>query len=95
VGSGWIWWVLALTAMVGGVVIILQSAWQGRTRQLFRNCAMVAINVVNIGRLGMDHVKETGRTHQAIKKTLPYAVSIWIATILTLFTPLAALIMGR
>lgn len=95
IGAGPVLVVLALTAIVGGVVILLQGIWQRKTVAILRNSAVVAINLIHVGRLGAEHVRQTGQTCRSIEKTVPYAVPIWIATVLTLFTPVLSLLTGR
>jgi prepilin peptidase CpaA len=95
VGVSQILIILALTAIVGGIVILLQGLWQRRLGAILRNSALIAINLIHIGRLGADHVRQTGQSCRSIEKTVPYAVPIWIATVLTLFTPVLSLLTGR
>ena len=71
-------------ALVGLVVVLYQSCRQRRLGRLFRNSAMLAINIVHAGDVGMDHVSETGQSSRSIDQPLPYAVPILTATLLVI-----------
>jgi len=76
--------VFAGAALVGLVVVLFQSFRQKRLGLLFRNSAVLAINVLHAQDVGMDHVSETGKSSRSVDKPLPYAVPILAATVLVL-----------
>ncbi len=73
--------VFAAGAVMGMCIVLAQSYKQRRLRTLFRNSAVLAINLVHIQELGVQHVTETGQSSNSIEKPLPYAVPIFIAAI--------------
>jgi prepilin peptidase CpaA len=76
--------VFAATAILGGIIILLQSLWLGRARILLRNTGVLIVNLLNVRRLGVAHVQATGQTYRTVQQTLPYAVPMWIATVMKL-----------
>jgi len=74
--------IFLLRAIIGMAMIITQAAWHGRLRTLFRNSAVVAINLVHIKDLGVDQVKETGLSCRSIDRPFPFAVPVLIAVVL-------------
>ena len=73
--------VFIVAAIVGLVIVLVQCAWQGRLLLLFRNSAVLAINLVHIQQLGAKHVSETGKSCRSIDRPLPYALPVLAATI--------------
>lgn len=73
--------VFAVAAVVGMIIVLMQSARQGRMRVLFRNSAVLAMNLVHVGDVGVDHVSRTGRECRSVDRPLPYAVPVLVATI--------------
>jgi prepilin peptidase CpaA len=73
--------VFAVGAVMGMCIVLGQSFRQGRLRTLFRNSAVLAINLIHIQELGVQHVTETGQSNQSVDKPLPYAVPILLAAI--------------
>ncbi len=76
--------VFMVAAIVGLIIVLIQSMKQRRLLMLFRNSAMLAINVVHAGDVGLAHVSETGKSCRSVDKPLPYAVPILVATVLVL-----------
>jgi prepilin peptidase CpaA len=74
--------VFIVAAIVGLIIVLVQCAWQGRLLMLFRNSAVLAINLVHIQQVGVKHVSETGNSFRSVDRPLPYAVPVLIATIL-------------
>jgi len=74
-------WVFAAAAIVSLVVVLVQCAIQGKLGLLFRNTAVTLLAVVNVRRLGAEHVLDTGRHSRSIDRPLPNAVPLLIATI--------------
>jgi prepilin peptidase CpaA len=73
--------ILIIEKIVGLVIVLVQCAWQGRLLVLFRNSAVLAVNLVNIQQLGAEHVSETGKSCRSVDRPLPYAVPVLIATL--------------
>jgi prepilin peptidase CpaA len=73
--------VFIVAAIVGLVIVLVQCAWQGRLLLLFKNSAVLAINLVHIGDVGVKHATETGRSMKSIDRPLPYAIPLLIATL--------------
>lgn len=66
--------VFAVEAVLGAAVVLAQAAWQGRLSTLLRNSTVLAINLVHVGDVGVDHVSETGRSCRSVDRPLPFAV---------------------
>jgi prepilin peptidase CpaA len=70
--------------VVGMIIVLVQSAKQGRLSVLFRNSAVLSASLINIDRIGADAVCETGKACQSIERPLPYAVPVLVATLIVL-----------
>jgi hypothetical protein len=66
------------------VIVLVQSAKQKRLSALFRNSAVLTMNLVNIDTLGADAVCETGKACRSIERPLPYAVPVLVAALIVL-----------
>jgi prepilin peptidase CpaA len=86
--------VFVVATIVGAALGLLLSLWQGRAVAVLRNTAAIGLSLLNAPRLGVEHVREMGQACGGTKKGLPYAVPIWIGTVLTLFTPVGSLLTG-
>ena len=71
------------------LMVLAQATRQGRLRVLFRNSAAVAINLVHVRDLGVDHAKTVGQSCHSVDEPLPYAVPVLAAVVLMLATALA------
>ena len=80
--------VLVIEKLVGLVIVLVQCAWQGKLTALFRNSATVAVNLVHLRELGVDHVSGTGQSCRSIDRPLPYAVPV-LAGVLIVVTMFA------
>jgi prepilin peptidase CpaA len=69
----------AIAAVVGAVMVLAQALAQGRTRVLFRNTAVLAVNLAHVNDVGLDHAKATGQSCRSVDRPLPYAVPVLIA----------------
>ena len=74
--------VFALEAIIGLVIVLAQALQQRRMRTLFRNSAVLAVNLAHMNTLGVEHVKETGKTTRSVDRPLPYAVPVLIALVI-------------
>ncbi|HEX2973940.1 MAG TPA: A24 family peptidase [Tepidisphaeraceae bacterium] len=86
--------VFVVAAVVGSVLGLGMSLWQGRMVTVLRNTLALGTSLLNAPRLGLEHVRDVGQACGGTKRGLPYAVPIWIATVLTLFTPVGTLFTG-
>ena len=76
--------VFAVEAIVGMVMALTQAAYQGKTRLLLKNSALVAVNLAHITDVGLEHAKRTGQACRSIDRPLPYAVPVLIAVMILL-----------
>jgi prepilin peptidase CpaA len=76
--------VFLAAAIVGMIIVLVQSAKQKRLSALFRNTAVLTVNLVNIDVIGADAVCETGKACRSIERPLPYAVPVLVAVILVI-----------
>jgi len=74
--------VFASAAIIGMVMVLSQSLAQGRLRILLRNSAMVAVNVMHIDAVGVEHASETGKSCRSVDRPLPYAVPVLLGGVL-------------
>lgn len=81
-GAAAIFKIFVVEAIVGLFIVLIQCAWQGKLFQLFRNSTVLAMNLVHIDQLGVEHASATGKSYRSIDRPLPYAVPVLIATIL-------------
>jgi prepilin peptidase CpaA len=83
--------VFAMEAVIGMIIVLIQAQRQGRLRTLFRNSAVLAINLAHVSDVGVDHVSNTGQSCRSVDRPLPYAVPVCLAVfILTAGRSLAA-----
>jgi prepilin peptidase CpaA len=73
--------VFMLASIAGMIIVLVQCAWNGRLRMLFRNSALLAVNLVHTADLGVHHVSETGKSCRSVDRPLPYAVPVLIAVV--------------
>jgi len=76
--------IFLVEAVVGMVIVLIQALHQGRIKVLARNTAVVAINLVHIGEVGVEHTAATGKECRSVDRPLPYAVPVLLATLLVL-----------
>jgi prepilin peptidase CpaA len=76
--------VFAVEAVTGMVMAIAQAARQGKMQLLFKNSALVAVNLAHVGDLGLEHVRQTGQACRSIDRPLPYAVPVTVSVVLLL-----------
>jgi prepilin peptidase CpaA len=71
--------VFCLAAIFGMIIVLAQAISQGRLRVLSRNSAVLALNMVHIGDVGIEHTTATGQSSRSVDKPLPYAVPVLMA----------------
>ena len=74
--------VFVVAALVGLVIVVAQSLAQGRLVTLFRNSAVLLINLWHWSDLGAAHVVASGQSARSVDRPLPYAVPVLAATVL-------------
>ena len=84
-GPGAVLAIFAIEAIVGMLIVLVQAAAQGRLSILFRNSAVVGMNLAHLRDFGIDHVATTGNECRSVNKPLPYAVPVLIATALVVY----------
>lgn len=75
--------IFCLQAVFGMVIVITQAAWQGRLFKLGRNSALLAMNLVHIEQVGLEHTTLTGQSCKSVDRPLPFAVPV-LAAVVTL-----------
>ncbi len=76
--------VFAGTAIVGMVIVLVQSAATGRLKLLLSNTYLLVIQLLNADEEGMKQVVRTGQSCRSIDRPLPYAVPVLLSTLLML-----------
>lgn len=76
--------VYLLATLLGMLIVLAQAAAQRRLPLLFRNSAMVAMSLVHVREVGLEHASSTGRSARSIGRPLPYAVPVFLAAALIL-----------
>jgi prepilin peptidase CpaA len=74
--------VFIMAAVVGMVVVLVQSLVQGRLAVLFRNSAVLLLNLWHVNDVGAAHLNATGKSCRSVDRPLPYAVPVLAATVL-------------
>ena len=81
VGPLLIFQVFLAAAVLGMLIVLIQSLYQGRLRVLLQNTLLLIINLVHIRELGVEHTQATGQSCRSVDKPLPYAVPVLIALV--------------
>jgi prepilin peptidase CpaA len=68
-------------AIVGMLIVLTQAILQGRLRALSRNSAMLAVHLIHIDQVGLEHTTLTGQSTRTLDRPLPFAVPVLIAVI--------------
>ena len=68
-------------AIIGMMIVLVQASAQGRLRVLSRNSAMLAMNLIHVNEVGLEHTTLTGQSSRSIEKPLPFAVPVLAAVI--------------
>jgi prepilin peptidase CpaA len=71
--------VFCLAAIFGMIIVLAQAIAHGRLRVLSRNSALLAMNLVHINEVGLEHATATGQASRSVDKPLPYAVPVLLA----------------
>lgn len=71
-----------LATLVGMTIAICHAAAEGTLPLLFRNSALIALNLIHIRHLDPAHVLSTGQSVKSVGRPLPFAVPVLIAAAL-------------
>jgi prepilin peptidase CpaA len=78
--------VFVVCCVVGMVIVLAQATAEGRLRTLFRNSALLTLNIAQVDRLGAEHVAATGAAcGKTARQPLPFAVPVLISVSLVLW----------
>jgi prepilin peptidase CpaA len=84
-GSGPAVLVFMVEAVLGLIIVLVQATLQRRTAALFRNSVLIAANFASASEIGIQHAVDSGKSYQAIKRPLPFAVPVFFATLIVLW----------
>ena len=76
--------VFVLRTILAMLVVLATSAAQGRLRALWNNTVLLTAHIAHVNQLGVDHTAATAQAHSTIDRPLPYAVPMFVATIIIL-----------
>ena len=82
VGPGGAVAVFLAEAVIGMAIVLVQAAAAGRLRTLSRNSLVLAVNLVHVREVGVEHAKATGQSCRSVDRPLPYAVPTGLAVLL-------------
>ncbi len=81
VGAVGVFKIFCAEAVIGMLIVMTQAAIQGRLRTLGRNSAMLAVNLIHVNQVGIEHTTVTGQSCKSIDRPLPFAVPVLFAVI--------------
>ncbi len=73
--------VICAAALTGLVLVLVQCLVEGRLAILMRNTGLLILSLINLPRLGLKQVIETGQRCQSVNRPLPYAVTVLVGTV--------------
>lgn len=82
VGAAGVFKVFLAAAVVGMIIVLVQSAYQRRLTALFRNSAVLTMNIAHLDTVGMQSLTDTGRNCRSVDRPLPYAVPVLAASLI-------------
>jgi prepilin peptidase CpaA len=74
--------VYCLQAILGMIIVLVQAAWQGTLLKLGRNSAMLAVNLIHLEQVGIEHASLTGQSCRSVERPLPFAVPVLMAVVI-------------
>jgi prepilin peptidase CpaA len=74
-------WVFLAAAIIGMFIVLAQCAVARQLPALFRNSALIAVNLIHVRELGVEHVSRTGKAAKSVGRPLPYAVPVLLAAV--------------
>ena len=84
VGPGPAVLIYMVQAILGLIIVIAQATAQRRTGALLRNSALIVANFGYAGEFGLQNAVETGKASRSISRPLPFAVPVFVATLIVL-----------
>jgi prepilin peptidase CpaA len=85
VGAGPVVLIFMVEAILGMVIVLAQATAQRRTGALLRNSVVIAANFAGAAEIGLQNAVEAGQACQSIRRPLPFAVPVFVATLIVLF----------
>ena len=85
VGGGPVVLIFMVEAVLGLGIVLTQAAVQRRTGALLRNSVVIAANFASVSEIGLRNAVDASREHQAIRRPLPFAVPVFVATLIVIF----------
>lgn len=82
--------VFAAAAVVGMMIVLAQALAQGRLQTLARNSLVVALSLVHVRQVGIEHAAGTGQSARSVDRPLPYAVPVFVSVLLLTLWEIAA-----
>ncbi|HEX4124467.1 MAG TPA: A24 family peptidase [Tepidisphaeraceae bacterium] len=79
--------IFCVAGIAGMIIVLVHAAWDGRLAKLLHNSTLLAINIVHLNQLGMEHVIATGQSTRTLKSYLPWAVSVTIGVMTLMVWP--------
>lgn len=76
--------VFAASAIIGMLIVITQAIAQRRLGVLVRNSAVLTMSLACADQVGTETIAELGSKSSSVRKPLPYAVPILVATVIVL-----------
>lgn len=76
--------ILIVEKVVGLIIVLVQCGMTGKLRMLFRNSAVLAMNLSQVSEIGIKQIQEDGQTFRSIDRPLPYAVPILTAVLIVM-----------
>jgi prepilin peptidase CpaA len=80
-GAAAVFKVFCTEAIIGMLIVLTQAALQGRLRILTRNSAMLAVNLLHVNEVGIEHMTLTGQSCKSVDRPLPFAVPVLAAVV--------------
>jgi prepilin peptidase CpaA len=88
-GATMVFQVFLAAALVGMVMVLAQATAQGRLTKLFRNSAVLSMNLMNLGDVSVKQAAEYGQDCRSIDRPLPYAVPVLLGCVLLMIGRMA------
>lgn len=76
--------VLVVEKLLGLIIVLVQAAAERQLSKLFRNSAVLTVNLLYVRDVGLDHTVRTGQECRSVSKPLPFAVPALAAVVLVI-----------
>ena len=77
--------IFCVEAVIGLGIVLVQATASGKLAALFRNSAVLAVNLAHVGSLGVEHAEQSGKQLTSVDRPLPYAVPTLAAAALVVW----------